>query len=190
MTAATPKRSRAAGCAIWGVVALVVIVIGGGILLANFSVGGEMPELRRPMAVLRGAAELDGTSPSARFEAALRLDEGAVAAMHAGDGLVHLELDLEADPVVDSLMVGVRWTSRAEVVRPVQPLALDEDVRLTYGCEEAADCARTIGVDIELPPGMEATMVSWRLVATVRPPRDADVPEVAVVELALTEASE
>jgi hypothetical protein len=191
MTAtAAPNRSRAAGCAIWGSILVIVIVIGGLIFLANFSVGGEMPELRRPMAVLRGAAELDGTSPKARFEAALRLDDGAVAAMHEGDGLVHLELDLEAEPDVGSLLVGVRWTSRAQVQRPIQELTLDEDVRWTYGCEDTADCARTIGVDIELPAGVEGTRVSWRLVASVRPPREATVPEVAVVELALVEASE
>jgi hypothetical protein len=174
----------------WGLIAFVAILIGGFIFVANFSIGGEMPELRRPMAVLRGAADLGRTSPSASFEAAIRLDDGAVAAMREGDGLVHLELDVEADPNVGSLLVGVRWTSRAEVQRPLQELSLDEDVRWTYGCEEAVDCARTIGVDIELPPGVQATQVSWRLVATVRPPREATVPEVAVVELTLVEGSE
>ena len=186
----TPKRSRAAGCAIWGLVAFVALLVGGFIFVANFSIGGEMPELRRPMAVLRGAADLGRTSPSASFEAAIRLDDGAVAAMREGDGLVHLELDVEADPNVGSLLVGVRWPSRAEVQRPIQELSLDEDVRWTYGCEDAGDCARTIGVDIELPAGVQATRVSWRLVATVRPPREATVPEVAVVELTLVEGSE
>ena len=38
--------------------------------------------------------------------------------------------------------------------------------------------------------GGPATEVSWRLVAGVRPPREAEVPEVAVVELALRGVSE
>ncbi len=188
--AAAPRRSRAGGCAVWALLAFVAVAIGGFVFIANFSVGGEMPELRRPMAVLRGAVDLDRASPSSRFEAALRLDDGAVAAMQAGDGLVHLELDVEADPEVGSLLVGVGWSSRAEVVRPLQPLSLDEDVRWTYGCEEADHCARTIGIHIELPDGPGAAAVSWRLVATVRPPREAGVPEVTIVELVLTEAAE
>jgi hypothetical protein len=142
------------------------------------------------MAVLRGNVSLDPTSPSAGFQAVLSLDEGAVDAMRLGDGLVHLELDLETDAGVDALLVGVSWASRAEVVRAREALPLEQDVRWTYGCEEVADCARTVEVDIELADGSAAVDVSWRLVATVRPPREADVAEVATVELTQVEASE
>ncbi len=167
----------------WSVISFFVLAVGGLIFISNLSFGGEMPELRRPMAVLRGDVALDRSAPSGRFEAAIRLDAGAIDAMALGDGLVHLELDLETADDVEALLVGVRWTSRAEIVRPVQPLPLEDDVRWTYACEEVADCQRTIGVDIELPDGSAAADVTWRLVATVRPPRQADVPEVAVVEL-------
>ena len=184
------KQPGRPGCVAWGFIALAVVVIGGFIFLANFRLVEPMPELRRPSAVVRGAIDLDSGTRRATFEAALRLDDGAVAAMHEGDGLVHLELDIETEADVDSLRVGVRWTSRAEVVRAIAPLALDEDVRWTYGCEDAADCARTIGIDIELADGAEAAEVTWRLVATVRPPREASVPEVAVVQLELVEGSE
>jgi len=190
VTPAAPKQPGAPGCVIWGLIVFVVIAIGGSIFMANFSLVEPMPELRRPTAVLHGAIDLDGGARMATFEAALRLDDGAVAAMHEGDGLVHLELDVETEADVESLLVGVRWASRAEVVRAIVPLSLDEDVRWTYGCEDAADCARTIGIDIELAEGAEAVELSWRLVATVRPPREASVPEVAVVELKLVEASE
>ena len=188
--AAAPKQPGRPGCVAWGLIALAVVVIGGFIVLANFRLVEPMPELRRPSAVVRGGIDTDGGTRRATFEVALRLDDGAVVAMHAGDGLVHLELDVETEPDVDSLLVGVRWTSRAEVVRAIGPLSLDEDVRWTFGCEDAADCARTIGIDIEMADGAEAADVSWRLVATVRPPREASVPEVAVVELELVEASE
>jgi hypothetical protein len=185
-----PRHSRAAGCLLWGVIGFFVIAVGGLIFISNLSFGGEMPELRRPTAVLRGNVELDRAAPSSAFQAALRLDEGAVDAMHLGDGLVHLELDVETETDVQALLVGVRWTSRAEVVRALEPLPLEQDVRWTYACEEVADCARTIGVDIRLRDGSAAADVSWRLVATVRPPREADVSEVAVVELTELEGSE
>lgn len=173
----------------WALIILFVVGIGAFVLISNLSFGMAMPELRRPTAVLRGDVDLRPATPSAAFEVDLRLDDGAVAAMHEGDGLVHLELDLESDSDLASLLVGVRWTSRAQIVRPIQPLSLDEDVRWTYGCEASADCARTIGVDIELPAGVDAADVSWRLVATVRPPREASVPEVAAVELELADGS-
>jgi hypothetical protein len=188
---APPEQSRAVGCVIWSLVAVIVMAIGAVFLGSwRFSVLGEMPELRRPMAVLEGVVALDGTSPSTTVEAELRLDDGAVAAMREGDGLVHLELDVETEPDAAQLLVGVRWASRAEVVRPVESLVLDTDVRWTYACDDAADCARTIGLDLELPTSLAAAEVSWRLVATVRPPREASVPEVAVVELELVETSE
>ena len=176
----------------WGLVVFVVIIVGGFVLVSGwrFSVGGEMPELRRPTAVLQGAADLDRGSPSTLIEAELLLDDGAAAAMHEGDGLVHLELDLEAEPAVDSLLVGVSWSSRAEVLRAVGPLPLDQDVRWTLACADATDCVRTIGIRIELPGDETATEVSWRLVADVRPPREAEVPEIAVVQLVPVEGSE
>ncbi len=174
----------------WSLIAFLVVAVGGFIFVSNLSFGGEMPELRRPMAVLRGNTELDPAAPSGGFEAAVRLDQGAVDAMQLGDGLVHLELDLETASDVDGLLVGIRWTSRAEVVRALEPLPLEQDVRWTFACEEVADCARTIGVDIRLPDGSTAADVSWRLVATVRPPREADVSEVTVVELTRLEGSE
>jgi hypothetical protein len=188
--ATTPKQSGGPGCVIWGLIAFVALAIGGSIFMANFSLVSPMPELRRPTAVLQGAIDLGRGTRRATFEAALRLDDGAVAAMREGDGLVHLELDVETEADVESLLVGVRWTNRAEVVRAIMPLPLDQDVRWTYGCENAADCERTIGIDIQLADGAEPGELSWRLVATVRPPRDASVPEVAVVELELVEASE
>ena len=189
-SAPAPRQPRGPGCVAWGFIALAVVVIGGSIFMANFSLVEPMPELRRPSAVVRGGIDTDRGTRRATFEVALRLDDGAVAAMREGDGLVHLELDVETEADVESLLVGVRWTSRAEVVRAIAPLSLDEDVRWTYGCEDAGDCARTIGIDIELAEGAEAADVSWRLVATVRPPREASVPEVAVVQLELVEASE
>jgi hypothetical protein len=182
-SAAAPRPSRAAGCLLWSLVGFVVIVVGGLIFVSNLSFGGEMPELRRPMAVLRGDLSLDRSEPEAGFEADLRLDQGAVDAMHLGDGLVHLELDLESESSVRFMLVGVRWTNRAEVVRAMEPLPLEQDVRWTYACEAVADCARTIGVEIELPDGSVAAEVSWRLVAKVRPPREANVAEVTTVEL-------
>jgi hypothetical protein len=189
-SSATPRRLNAAGCAIWALVGVFVVGVGAFMLISSLSFGMGMPELRRPTAVLRGVADLGPAAPSVTIQADLRLDDGAVAAMHEGDGLVHLELDLESDVDLESLPVGVRWTSRAEVMRPVRPLSLDEDVRWTYTCETAVDCARTIGIDIELPDGVPTAEVSWRLVATVRPPREASVPEVAVVQLELVEESE
>ena len=189
--AAAPPRSRVAGCAVWGLVAFIVIVVGGFSLMSwRFSVGGEMPELRRPTAVLQGAADLDRRSPSTEIEAELLLDEGAVAAMQEGDGLVHLELDVESEPAVESLLVAVNWASRAEVLRALEPLPLDQDIRWTLACADAAECARTIGIRIELPSDTTAAEVSWRLVADVRPPREAEVPEIAVVQLIPAEDSQ
>jgi len=180
----SPAQSRAAGCVIWGLVLITVLTIVVVFLMSfRFSVGGEMPELRRPMAVLQGVVQLDDRSGSERIEADLRLDDGALAAMREGDGVVHLELDVEPSPAGEPILVGVSWTSRAEVLRPVTPLAVGEDVRWTLACADASDCQRTIGFQIELPADAGATEVAWRLVAEVRPPRDSEVPEVATVQL-------
>jgi hypothetical protein len=191
-TPAAPRRSRAAGCAFWGAMALITLSIAFGFLVGGrwFTPFPPLPELLRPTAVLQGAADLDRGSPSAQIEAELLLDDGAVAAMQEGDGLVHLELDVEAVPEVDSLVVGVNWASRAEVLRALEPLPLDQDVRWTLECTDAADCRRTIAIRIELPDDEADTEVTWRLVADVRPPREAEVPEVAVVQLIPVEGSE
>jgi hypothetical protein len=169
---------------IWGLVlgtVLAIVVV--FVMSFRFSVGGEMPELRRPMAVLEGVMQLDDRSTSERVEAELRLDDGAFAAMRQGDGMVHLEIDVEPSPEGEPLLVGVSWTSRAEVLRPVTPLAVGEDVRWTVACADVSGCQRTVGFQIELPPGASPTAVAWRLVAEVRPPRESEVPDVAIVQL-------
>lgn len=173
--------------------ALITLSIAFGFLVGGrwFTPFPPLPELRRPTAVLEGGAELDPGSPTAEIEAELLLDDGAVAAMHEGDGLVHLELDVEAaDPEIESLLVGVNWASRAEVLRALEPLPLDQDVRWTLECADVADCRRTIGIWIEVPDDEAGTEVTWRLVADVRPPREDDVPEIAIVQLILAEGSE
>jgi hypothetical protein len=169
---------------IWGLIIGTVLAIVVVFLMSfRFSVGGEMPELRRPMAVLQGGIQLDDRTTSKRIEAELRLDDGALAAMREGDGLVHLELDVEGSPEGEPLLVGVSWTSRAEVLRPVTPLAAGEDVRWALACTDASSCQRTIGFQIALPPAAGPTEVAWRLVAEVRPPRESEVPDVAIVQL-------
>jgi hypothetical protein len=175
----------------WGTIVVIALSLGLGFLGSRwFTPFPPLPELRRPTAVLQGGADLDRGSPSAQVEAELLLDDGAVTAMQEGDGLVHLELDVEAEPEVKSLLVGVNWASRAEVLRALEPLRLDQDVRWTLACADAADCRRTIGIRIDLPADVTAADVSWRLVADVRPPREAEVPEVAVVQLIRVEDPE
>jgi hypothetical protein len=183
-----PRSFGLSGC-LTLVVAIIAVGIAAFVLLIfvfPFG-GGEFPELRRPSAEIRGQESIETGDSRMEVFAILSLDEGAVDAATAGDGLVHLQFDVGGLERTERIEIGVRWADRAEVVVDGDLVAPDEDVRWTLDCAAVAPCERTIAVTVKPVDASAPVQLDWRLSAEVRPRRGADVSDDATITLSETE---
>jgi hypothetical protein len=194
-----PPRRRSVGTTVgwtiaWIVVGVMVVGLIGVILLGVIleSAFPEYPDLRRPAAVLEGSAEIRPDSDPTTVTVDLAVSWQAVEAAASGDGRVHLELDVaEATKRPVEVEVGVAWPESAAAVRPLAAVTPGADVRWTLACTTLVPCEGVLDLTFGPTDQQEDTVnLDWRLVAEVRPSRDAEVSEQASLVLALSEASE
>lgn len=191
-TAVAPRASRRrsrwviAGWIVGGIVALGVLGF-LWLVLSLRSAFPPLPSLYRPEGVAGGTVRLDPTAGPHLVRVRLAVSGAAVAAARAGDGLVHLELDLAGDgdaPIASE--VGVRWQDPPVEVRPLTPLEAGADVRWTLDCPSGQQCERIVELAFASASGESRSLAAqWRLVAGVRPPRGTEVSADATVALAL-----
>jgi hypothetical protein len=194
-TARGPRRKRSAWAIVgWILVVLVVLAIVGFVVLGIMvrSAFPSFPDLERPEAVLSGSVRVNPDAEPTDGAVRVSLSSQAVAAAAAGDGLVHLELDVaKAGDGPALIEVGVQRWDQANAVRPLAGLEPGADVRWTLRCVPDEPCEDVF--DLTFGPVREQTSavdVAWRLVANVRPPRGTDISEDAMVRLSLVEATE
>jgi hypothetical protein len=191
-----PARAKRS---VWAVVGRIIVVLVAlaviGFIALNLlfrAAFAPLPDLERPEGVLSGSLRVipyaDPTSVAIRVS----VSPQAVTAAGAGDGLVHLELDVaRAGGGSIPMEVGIQQPGQVNAVRRLSPLEPGADVRWTLHCVTGEPCEHI--VDLRFGPVREqatAVVVEWRLVVDVRPPRGTDVSEDATVSLSLVEASE
>jgi hypothetical protein len=187
--AARPRRRSRWVVVGWIVAGIVVLGVLGflWLVLSLRSAFPPLPSLYRPQGVVGGSLRLDPSAGPQLVPVRLRVSAAAVAAARAGDGLVHLELDLAGEddaPIASD--VGVRWQDPGADVRTLGPLEAGADVRWTLDCPSGQQCERVVELTFAPASGeSRAVAAEWRLVAGVRPPRGTDVPADATVSLVL-----
>jgi hypothetical protein len=188
-TATRPRRRSRWAIAGW-IVGGIVAIGALGFLWLVLSLRSAFPplaSLSRPEGVVGGSVRLDASRAPQLVRVRLSVSAAAVAAARAGDGLVHLELDLAGDG--DALIasdVGVRWQDPEVEVRPLAPLEAGADVRWTLDCPAGQACERVIELAFAASSRESRSVdAEWRLVASVRPPRGTEVAADATVALAL-----
>ena len=194
-TARGSRRRRSAWAIVaWILVVLVVVAIVGFVALGIMvrSALPPLPDLERPEGVLSGLVRVNPDADPTGVAVRVSLSSEAVAAAAAGDGLVHLELDVaRAGDARAPIEVGVQWQDQATAVRRLASLEPGADVRWTLRCVTDGPCEGVL--DLTFGPVREQTGamdVEWRLVANVRPPRGTEISEDAMVRLSLVEATE
>jgi hypothetical protein len=185
-----PRRGRSAWVIVGRIVVVVVVLGVLGFLWLVLSIRSAfppLPSLYRPQGLVAGSIRVDPSTGPQTVAVRLSVSPHAVAAAAAGDGLVHLQLDVAGvGDVPIETEVGVRWRDPAGDVRPLAPLDTGEDVRWTLACPVDSICDRLVDLTVGSAPGQSGLLaVEWRLVAVVRPPRGTDVADDASVTLLL-----